>query len=494
VSRVIEALSSWQRLTPEVIALVGDDVSLTYSELAERVAEFADALLSNGSRRIALLADNGIDWVVADLAALSADITVIPLPPFFSDGQLSHLLESASVDTVLTDAPGRVAQLMDNVEIGMLPGSRLTMLFRSEPLAGGRAADKPVAKITFTSGSTGTPKGVCLARVGIERTAEGLADTLGDLDIQSHLCIMPLAMLLENIAGVYAPVLLGATIHVPPLAAVGLTGSSGLNIATLRAAIDRARTESVILTPQLLGELTASVVRDPWTACPLRFAAVGGAKLSEQDIDDALGAGIPAYQGYGLSECNSVVTLNRPNERRRGSVGRALPGVGLRIAADGEIHVSGSRMLGYLGDETVIGDEIATGDLGHLDADGYLYVTGRKKNVFITSFGRNVSPEWPEAELTHQPEIAQAVVHGEGRPTNTAIIVPASPAIGRNLIAGAVERANRSLPDYARIGDWIIADEPFSAANGQLTPTGKPRRETVINHYVLDTAPLVCQA
>ena len=183
-----------------------------------------------------------------------------------------------------------------------------------------KEAEEKVAKITFTSGSTGTPKGVCLARVGIERTAEGLADTLGDLDIQSHLCIMPLAMLLENIAGVYAPVLLGATIHVPPLAAVGLTGSSGLNVATLRAAIDRARAESVILTPQLLGELTASVVRDPWTACPLRFAAVGGAKLSEQDIDDALGAGIPAYQGYGLSECNSVVTLNRPSERRRGSV------------------------------------------------------------------------------------------------------------------------------------------------------------------------------
>jgi len=105
-----------------------------------------------------------------------------------------------------------------------------------------------------------------------------------------------------------------------------------------------------------------------------------------------------------------------------------------------------------------------------------------------------VSPEWPEAELVHQPEIAQAVVFGEGRPTNTAIIVPASLGIGPRLLAGAVARANRNLPDYARIGDWIVADEPFTTANGQLTPTGKPRREAVIFHYILDAQPTARRA
>lgn len=494
VSRIVEALSTWQRRRPDAVALQGNGFSVSYAELADRVSRTADALRERGCRHAALLADNGVDWVVADLAALSADVTLVPLPPFFSNGQLTHLLESAPIDTILTDAPARIARLSAAFTVDTLPSVGLTMLRQAVPAGAGQPARNPVAKITFTSGSTGTPKGVCLARIGIEQTAEALATTLGNLGTKTHLCILPLAMLLENIAGVYAPLLLGASIQVPPLASVGLKGSSGINVETLRAAVDRAGAESVILTPQLLAELTASASRTPWTGCTLRFVAVGGAKLSDEDIEDAHAAGIPAYQGYGLSECNSVVALNRPGAYRRGSVGRALPGVGFRIASDGEIFVSGSRMLGYLGENPVIGDEIATGDLGHLDDDCYLYVTGRKKNVFITSFGRNVSPEWPEAELVHQPEIAQAVVYGEGRPTNTAIIVPASTGIGPRLLAGAVSRANRNLPDYAHIGEWVVADEPFTTANGQLTPTGKPRREAVIHHYILEAAPTALRA
>jgi len=494
VSRIIDALSEWQRRTPHAPAIVGAGVTLTYDELANRVTEVAAALRGTGSRCIALLADNGIDWVVADLAALLTGITLIPLPPFFSEAQLTHLLAAAPVDTILTDNPDRLARLAAASDAGRMPGSNLSMLRLQHVTPAGRTAVAPVAKITFTSGSTGAPKGVCLAAVGIERTAQGLAEALGDLRIRTHLCVVPLAMLLENIAGVYAPVLLGARIHVPSLADVGLSGSSTLDIEKMRAAIDRAGAESVILTPQLLAELTASAKRKPWTDCPLRFTAVGGAKISDAEIDDALRAGIPAYQGYGLSECNSVVTINRPNRTRRGSVGKALPGVKLRVAADGEIFVGGNRMLGYLGEPLAIAGDIATGDLGLLDEDGYLYITGRKKNVFVTSFGRNVSPEWPEAELTHQPEIAQAIVYGEGRPVNTAIIVPGAIGLDERAIADAVARANRNLPDYARIGDWIMADGPFTSVNGQLTPTGKPRRDAIIHHYMPEVAPAALRA
>lgn len=494
MSRIIDALSEWQRRTPRAPAIVGADATLTYDELANRVAVMAAALRGLDSHCIALLADNGIDWIVADIAALVTGITLIPLPPFFSETQLMHLLTAAPVDAILTDAPDRLARVASTNDAGRLPGSNLALLRLTHARAADRMAIAPVAKITFTSGSTGAPKGVCLAAVGIERTAQGLAEALGDLGIRTHLCLVPLAMLLENIAGVYAPILLGARIHVPPLAEVGLSGSSSLDIERMRAAIDKAGAESVILTPQLLAELTASANRNPWADCPLRFAAVGGAKISDAEIDDALRAGIPAYQGYGLSECNSVVTINRPNRTRRGSVGKALPGVQLRVAADGEILVGGSRMLGYLGEPLAIGGEIATGDLGLLDEDGYLYVTGRKKNVFVTSFGRNVSPEWPEAELTYQPEIAQAVVHGEGRPTNTAIIVPGAAGLDTRAIANAVARANRNLPDYAKIAEWIIADRPFTSVNGQLTSTGKPRRDAIIHHYMPEVAPAARRA
>lgn len=146
-------------------------------------------------------------------------------------------------------------------------------------------------------------------------------------------------------------------------------------------------------------------------------------------------------------------------------------------------------MLGYLGEKRTVGPVIATGDLGHLDDDGFLYVTGRRKNVFITSFGRNVSPEWPEAELLHRPEIAQACVFGEAQPFNTAVICPAGPAVTPRAVADAILSANRNLPDYARVADFIVADEPFSAANGLLTQTGKLRREAIALRYIVPTDP-----
>jgi hypothetical protein len=105
--------------------------------------------------------------------------------------------------------------------------------------------------------------------------------------------------------------------------------------------------------------------------------------------------------------------------------------------------------------------------------------------VFITSFGRNVSPEWPEAELLHQPAIAQACVFGEAQPFNTAIVCAANPSARAGSIADAIVNANRNLPDYARVADFVIADEPFSVANGLLTETGKPRRDAIALKYLV---------
>jgi acyl-CoA synthetase (AMP-forming)/AMP-acid ligase II len=295
---------------------------------------------------------------------------------------------------------------------------------------------------------------------------------------------MPLATLLENVAGVYAPILLGATINVLPLAEVGMGGSSSVNADVLKKAIGRSGAESIILLPQVLRELTSQAVLTGWAGRRLKFAAVGGACISEADLDAATAAGIPAFQGYGLSECHSVVALNRPDASRRGSVGLPLPGIRVEVAGDGELLVHGSSMIGYLGDAPVDKRPIHTGDLGHVDEDGFVYVTGRKKNMFITGFGRNVSPEWPEAELLHEAAIAQAVVCGEGRAVNTAIIVPSHPGTNARTIAGAVAKANLKLPDYARIGEWIVADKPFTTANGLLTASGKPRREGVLTRYL----------
>jgi long-subunit acyl-CoA synthetase (AMP-forming) len=155
--------------------------------------------------------------------------------------------------------------------------------------------------------------------------------------------------------------------------------------------------------------------------------------------------------------------------------------VELSVDARGEIHVAGPAIGGYVGGEHVP-QKLATGDLGHVDAEGFVHISGRRKNMFITSFGRNVSPEWVEAELCDEPALAQAAVFGESRPWNVAVIVPA-PGSTRLEIGAAVEAANRRLPDYARVGDYLLADAPFTPGNGQLTANGRIRRAAIWQRY-----------
>ena len=196
----------------------------------------------------------------------------------------------------------------------------------------------------------------------------------------------------------------------------------------------------------------------------------------------AAALGLPVYEGYGLSECSSVVALNTRAAYRGGSVGRPLPHARIRIDETGEIHVAGATLLAYTGSIAADKEWYATGDVGYLDSEGYLYVVARKKNIFITSYGRNVAPEWIESELAASDSIAQAWVYGESRPWNLAVITPAANA-SDSSIAAALAAANRRLPPYARVNRWVRAKEPFSAANGQLTTNGRLRRGELLATY-----------
>ena len=489
MSGIISALRMHAQATPDRTALHDGNGELTYAEAILQVDRFAASLQAHRCRTAGLLADNGIDWIVADLAALSNGTTLVPLPPYFSESQLHHVIEASSMDTVILDKSsyGRLP-LATGFEREDKDYGNLCLVRRPASVDDGNRRSEATAKVTFTSGSTGRPRGVCLSADTIDRVAMRLCGAFSDIDIARHLCVMPLATLLENIAGVYVPLMLGTTVHVPSLSVLGLYGSSRIDVGRFKQTIDSVAAESLILQPQLLRELTATTSTAAGGSS-LKFVAVGGARVADSDLQDAAAAGIPAFQGYGLSECASVVALNRPGAVRQGSVGKPLDGVTVRISRGGEILVENQSMLGYLGEKEQFGAPIATGDLGHLDDDGFLYVTGRKKNVFISSFGRNVSPEWPEAELLHQPEIAQVCVFGEAQPFNTAIVCPAGPAVTARSIAAAILSANRSLPDYARIEDFVIAEEPFSVANGLLTATGKPRREAIALKYLVSHAP-----
>ena len=160
----------------------------------------------------------------------------------------------------------------------------------------------------------------------------------------------------------------------------------------------------------------------------------------------------------------------------------------MRIAPDGEILV-GATTVRYLGQAPCTDSVLATGDLGHLDPDGFLYVNGRKKDVLITGFGRNVSPEWLESALTGTGVIAQAMVVGEAQAHLATLIVPARAGLDEATLAATVARANATLPDYARVQRWV-AVAPFTPANGLVTADGRPRRALIQAHLATQIAAL----
>lgn len=484
MSRIIDALQRHAISTPAKVALQDATSSLTYGELPARIDWLADRLRACRPHAIAILADNGTAWALADLAAHAAGIPTIPLPLFFSAAQIAHVLRVAGVDQVLTDHPARLLAAVQQPGLSAEPfyGD----LQRVRLLAVVAAAPLPAAtcKVTFTSGTTGEPKGVCLGREAMEAVTESLAFTSAATRDDRHLCLLPLATLLENIGGLYTPLLAGATVCLPRLATVGLAGSSAQDAGRLVAALGEWRAGTAIMVPQMLQAVVAAGQTGVPLPATLRYLAVGGAPVATRLLENAHALGLPVHEGYGLSECASVVAVNRPGESRCGSVGKPLPHTRIDFAGDGEILVRGIDWHGYLGDgaSAPARDFIATGDLGYLDADGFLFLTGRKKNMFITSFGRNVAPEWVEGELVSHPGIAQAAIFGEARPFNCAVIVP-HPGTPRGDIAAALEQANRRLPDYAQVHAWIAASEPFTAGNGMSTSNGRLRRPAILGRY-----------
>jgi len=416
------------------------------------------ALAELRPRVLGLLADNGPDWLALDLAAERAGIPLVPLPAFFTLEQMKHAASASGMDALYTQSPAT---------------ARALGFERAHSEGWYRRDSAPVAlpqgttKISFTSGTTGTPKGVCLGAAQQHALAQALEAATRPLKLRRHLCLLPLPVLLENVAGARTALLSGADCALPPLAALGVSGATGFDPLACLAAIEREQAESVILLPQMLLGLTAALEAGASRPARLRFAAVGGAKVARALLERARAAGLPVYEGYGLTECASVVALNLPGADRPGSVGRPLAHVRVEIGEHREIVVSGER----------------TGDLGRLDDEGFLYVEGRRKHVLITSFGRNVAPEWPEAELTAGGAIAQAAVFGEARPQLCAVLVPRLAAASDAALAAEVRRANARLPDYARIALWLRADAPFATANGLATANGRVRRDAVWSRY-----------
>jgi long-subunit acyl-CoA synthetase (AMP-forming) len=424
---------------------------------------------------IAVSLPNSPAWVVADLAIQTAGMVSVPIPDFFTAPQSAEVFQNAGVVGLIH----RLGQAHGLSSAGAFrpvsnfEACELTVSAAAFPKAQG-GASVGHQKLTFTSGSTGTPKGIPITQADQCDVVVTLAEALAPLKIQRHLSMLPLPVLLENIAGVYTALRSGIDLLVPDLSRVGLIGSSRFDPAPAIDLITAQAVESMILLPQMLFAFVAFLSRTKRRLSSLKFVAVGGAHTPPTLIAHARALGIPVYEGYGLSEAASVVCLNLPGQDRPGSVGRPLAHRRVKKADDGELLFSDARG----------GAWIPTGDLGSLDAEGFVSIDGRKKNLLITGYGRNVSPEWPETVLLGTGAFAQVMVYGEAAAHLSALVFPADPRLSEAEISAAVAAANAQLPDYAQIGTWHRLSQPCSSANGLATANGRIRRDLVTQRLV----------
>ena len=314
------------------------------ADLDAAVDQAAAVLRPAGIRVLATALDNGAAFVVLDEAAAQAGLVHVPLPLFFTPDQMRHALQVAGGDGRIT-APAFAAQWPALPWQAIDVAGEALMLTRLPAAA--VALPPGTAKVTFTSGTTGAPKGVCLSAPALDGVAAGLVQALAPLGIERHLNALPFAVLLENIAGVMAPRRHGATLLVRPLAELGLQGSSRFDAGRFHAAVSQLQPHSLILLPQMLrawcGHLMLHGLRAP---ASLKIVAVGGAAVGEALVHAAQALGIPACEGYGLSEGASVQTLNLPGAQRPGSAGRPLPHARVRVNPAGEVEIAGALFNG----------------------------------------------------------------------------------------------------------------------------------------------------
>ncbi|TMJ58737.1 MAG: long-chain fatty acid--CoA ligase [Alphaproteobacteria bacterium] len=405
-----------------------------------------------------------------------------------------------------------------------------------------------IACIIYTSGTGGTPKGVLLTHLNIISNCRGayrLLEMLG-LGDEVFLSFLPLSHSYEHTAGMMFPISIGAEIYfaegadtlaanllearptimtaVPRLYETmhqriqrGILREHGRKRKLFERAVmigrKRLAGEGLSLGDRVLDPLLDRLVRDKVRARfggRLKAMISGGAPLNPEIGGFFLALGVELLQGYGQTEAAPVIACNPPGHIRIDSVGPPLDGVEVKVAEDGEILVSGDNVMkGYWNDPEATARTLAdgwlhTGDIGHLDADGYLHITDRKRDFIKNSGGDMISPLRVEGALTLAPEIAQAMVFGDRRPYLVAVVVPDPefaagfarehgatgnlPALAGNpgfhkAMGDVVARVNGELAPIERVRRFLIAHEPFSIDNAQMTPTLKIRRHAIRDTY-----------
>lgn len=390
-----------------------------------------------------------------------------------------------------------------------------------------------VSCIIYTSGTGGRPKGVMLTHRNIFSNLQGAEDLLeiiGKKD-NKYLSLIPLSHSYEHTAGLYLQIDLGSQIYFcegPEKFSQNLLEvSPTLTTAVprifevihdrikiqmknqnpiIKFIFDRAvkvgvkrHHHSLNLLENIEYRSYTSLIRkkiNKQLGGSLRAFVSGGAALNPEIGDFFIGLGVKILQGYGQTEASPLISANRPENIKIETVGPAVKGVEAKLSEEGELIVKGNCVMkGYWKDEkatneTIVDGWLHTGDIATISEDGFITITGRKKELIVNSGGDNIAPARPEASLTFQETIFQSMVIGDRRPYLVAVIVPEVEKTKNlndkkinEIISSEVNKANEGLSSIEKIRKFIIAKEPFSTENGLLTPTMKVRRHKVIEIY-----------
>jgi long-chain acyl-CoA synthetase len=403
-----------------------------------------------------------------------------------------------------------------------------------------------MATIIYTSGTTGEPKGVMLSHANLVSNVKAGAQVLQLTEQDVALSFLPLShsfertvsyiYLLSGVRVVFAesfdtigrdlaqvrPTLLTGVPRVfeklhgrimdkgkaePGFKSAIFSWAVGAGTARGEAAL-RGRSVGVLgsLQASVADRLVFAKIREGLGG-RIRYLVSGSAPLSASIAEFFQGIGLPIIEGYGLTETSPILTVNPPDAPRVGTVGRALPGVELRIADDGEILARGPNIMsGYYNKPEATAEALKdgwfhTGDIGTIDGDGYLRITDRKKDLLVTSGGKKIAPQPIEAVIKRNPLVAEAVLLGDRRKFAAALIVPSFPALERRLkdlgrppgaraelVARAdvlalyqeiIDALNRDLSQFERIKKIVLLPAEFSIESGELTPTLKVKRKVV---------------
>jgi long-chain acyl-CoA synthetase len=523
--------------------------------------------------RVAILSRTRLEWALCDQALAAIGAISVPVYPTASAVDSAYVLaHSGATLAIVEDAAqlGKVRQAHEErgvsvraVVIDGPDGAEPTLgdlagagrrLLAAQP----RAVDEARARVdeddpfsyVYTSGTTGTPKGCVITHrnywemLDMVRRIPGLV-----VDGDVALLHLPLAHVFARlVALMVAPVALTVafcpdatrlatalrsvrptlfpsvprvfeTMHAGVLSGFERAGGLSRRVASGAVAIGRRaarrREQGRALGPALAAAVRVAdhlVYRKVKSRLGgrLRHAISGAAPLRREVAEFFVALDIPVLEGYGLTECTTVATANRPDGFRIGTVGTAVPGGEVAISDDGEILVRGPHVFaGYVADDAATREAITddgwlrTGDVGQLDADGFLTITERKKDIIVTPGGTNVAPQRIENALCASRYISQAIVVGEGRPYLVALLAVNRDEVGRvardgaavdALVEGVVADVNRGLAPEERIRRFaILAREP-SEQEGEVTPTLKLRRRVCEQHFREDIERLYAPA